>query len=148
MRQCKVCALLNIRHETCYYCEDCSEESGTIWLCNTVRRQDVGNTHTCWNLWHSFWFNGTRIPKEVNGKIRRRRQVYDPNEEKSAELPPDQDQASPVEAPPDQDQASPVEAPPDQATPESFQSLLADASASLIDYDEYDEDSDSQSLEY
>ena len=57
-----------------FFCEECSESGdGDIWLCNTVRRKNLGNTHTCWHLWHSFWFNGTEIPKEATGSIRRRK---------------------------------------------------------------------------
>lgn len=70
---CKVCSLLSTRHETSFYCVDCSDERGKIWLCNVARRPGLGNTQTCWNLWHTQWYNGTKIPKEATGAIRRRR---------------------------------------------------------------------------
>jgi hypothetical protein len=70
---CKVCSLLNERHETTYYCEECSSDDGKIWLCNMTRRTALGNTQTCWNLWHLFWYNGTKIPQQITRAIRRRK---------------------------------------------------------------------------
>ena len=70
---CKVCSLLNERHETTYYCEECSSDDGKIWLCNMTRRTALGNNQTCWNLWHLFWYNGTKIPQQITRAIRRRK---------------------------------------------------------------------------
>jgi hypothetical protein len=73
-RFCKVCSILKSTGTTRFYCSDCSDTRGRIYLCNEVRRVDQGNTVSCFNIWHSMWKNGERLPDTVDrGVIRQRR---------------------------------------------------------------------------
>lgn len=64
-RVCKVCAILHKSGQatsaatTRWYCKECSNEKGRVYLCNVVHRDDEGNQLTCFQTWHRLWKNGT-----------------------------------------------------------------------------------------
>ena len=71
-RVCKVCSIVNSKagddagHDTPttvfttrWYCKECSTEKSRVYLCNSVRRDQVGNQLTCFQAWHQVWKNGS-----------------------------------------------------------------------------------------
>jgi hypothetical protein len=82
-RVCKVCSILKgkkadgragVALTTRYFCDQCSDDRGKVYLCNDVRRVDEGNTVSCFNIWHSMWKHGRQLPVTASsGTIRIRR---------------------------------------------------------------------------
>ena len=77
-RACKVCSLLRDERlvrsfNTKYYCKNCSQDDARVYLCNRVRREEFGNTLTCFQIWHQHWKNGSAIPQEIVNRIQLRR---------------------------------------------------------------------------
>ena len=76
-RVCKVCSALHeggtqTIHTTRSFCQDCSTEKGRVYLCDRIRRQEVGNQLTCFQIWHNVWKNGTSLPVECDKRLRLR----------------------------------------------------------------------------
>ncbi|KAE8914957.1 hypothetical protein PF010_g10678 [Phytophthora fragariae] len=56
-RSCKVCAPLRTDSKkksfaTTFFCERCSVNNATCWLCNKIRCQYKGVAKTCFEIWH------------------------------------------------------------------------------------------------
>ena len=71
-RVCKVCSIVNSQagvatgldtsttvFTTRWYCKECSTDKSRVYLCNNVRRDQVGNQLTCFQTWHQVWKNGS-----------------------------------------------------------------------------------------
>jgi hypothetical protein len=73
-RACKVCSILKTPSTTRFYCPDCSDDRGRVYLCKDIRRVDEGNSVSCFNIWHSVWKNGEQLPDSCGrGQFRLRR---------------------------------------------------------------------------
>jgi hypothetical protein len=95
-RVCKVCSIYNQAQEaeertgantTRYFCVDCSNDRGKVYLCNVARRLSQGNALSCFSIWHSLWKNGEAIPAQSDSQTIRWRKSKEEKPSRQTDTP-------------------------------------------------------------